>query len=95
MHESSKIFVEHARHVASAGSDKTIGLSKNGCSHSKKTGLTRGNKIEWSRSLGCGDFSKGLKRFRQSLLFTSSLKKTKEGSTRRMRKKMLEKDSAK
>ena len=31
-----KIFVEHARHVASAGSVVTIGLSRNGCSHSKK-----------------------------------------------------------
>ena len=33
-------------HFASGDSVKTIGLSKNGCSHSGKTGLTGGNKIE-------------------------------------------------
>ena len=51
LHESTKVFVEQARHIArnsfkprpnswllaTAGSVMTIGLSINGCSHSKKT----------------------------------------------------------
>ena len=41
---------------------------------------------------GCGDL-KGLMQFRRSLLFSSSLRKTKGGgSARRVRNKMLEKD---
>ena len=56
--ESSEIFVEHARQVAriwfrtqacpcgAVGSAMSIGLSINGCSHSKKNSLTRENKID-------------------------------------------------
>ena len=42
-----------------------------------KTSLTRKNKIDLSRSSICADF-KDLTWFRQNLLFSSSLKKTKE-----------------
>ena len=42
----------------------------------KKTSLTKENKIDWSRSLGCGDL-KGLMQFRQSFPFSSFIKKTK------------------
>ena len=51
----------------------------------EKTSLTREDKIDWSKSSGCGDF-KGLTSmwFRQGLLLFSSLKKTKEGSSRRV-----------
>ena len=53
-----------------AGSVTTDGLSKNRCSHSELTSLTRENKIDQSRSSGFGD-CKGSMRFRQSLLFFS------------------------
>ena len=46
--------------------------------------LTRDNKIFQSRSLGFVDF-KGLTRFRKSLDFNFSEKKTKGGSVRRLR----------
>ena len=69
----------------------TVGLSRNGCSHSKNRFDER--EQDWlAQKLSCGDL-KGLMWFRQSLLFSSSLKKTTGGSARGMRKKMLEKDS--
>ena len=50
----------------------------------EKTGLTRENKIDQSRSSGCEGF-KELTRYRQSLLVSSSVqKKTKGGSARRV-----------
>ena len=66
----------NSRVLATVGSVMTIGLSENGCSHSKKpvwqekTGLT-------SPGVACGDLE-GLTWFRQSLLFSSS----KEGYAR-------------
>ena len=61
--------------LSTAGSIITIGSSMNGCSHLKNNSLARENKIDWSRRLGGGDH-------RQSLLFSSLLKKTKVGSAR-------------
>ena len=60
----------NGRVLSTAGSVMTIGLSINGLSHSKKTQFD-------------GDL-KGLTRSRQSLPFSSLLKKTKGGSARRM-----------
>ena len=69
----------NSRAVGTAGSVMIIGFAK------KKLSLTREDKIDWSKSSGCGDF-KGLTSmwFRQGLLLFSSLKKTKEGSSRRV-----------
>ena len=71
----------NSRALTTAGSVMTIGLSITGCSHSKKNSLTRENKFDYFRRLGWGDF-KGLKWFRESLLFSSSHKETKGGSDR-------------
>ena len=60
----------------------TIGLWINGYSQWKKNSLTKKKKIDWSRSLGCGDL-KGLMQFRQSFLFSSFIKKTKLKEARR------------
>ena len=61
--------------LSTVGSIITIGSSMNGCSHLKNNSFARENKIDWSRRLGGGDL-------RQSLLFSSLLKKTKVGSAR-------------
>ena len=53
----------------------TIGLSINRQIQARKNGLTRENNIDWSRTLGCGNF-KSLTWFSQNLLLSSSLKKT-------------------
>ena len=85
LHESSKIFVGYSFQptpnscvLATAGSTMTIGLSINRCLQlKKKTTLTRQNKINQSKNFSYGDL-KGLTWFRQSFLFSSSAKKTKE-----------------
>lgn len=48
--------------------------------HTGKTSLTRENKIDLSRSWGCGGFKESTC-FRHSLLFFSSVKKEKKGSS--------------
>ena len=60
----------------------TINGSINGCS-AQKTSLTTENKIDLSRTLGFGDF-KSLTQLRQSLIFFSSIKKTRGDSSRRV-----------
>ena len=85
LHESSKIFVGYSFQptpnscvLATAGSTMTIGLSINRCLQlKKKNTLTRQNKINQSKNFSYGDL-KGLTWFRQSFLFSSSAKKTKE-----------------
>ena len=67
----------NSRAVGTAGSVMIIGFAK------KKLSLTREDKIDWSKSSGCGDFKELTSMwFRQGLLLFSSLKKTKEGSSR-------------
>lgn len=57
----------------------TISLSINRCSHSKEQfEPTRGYDIDQFRSLGCSAFI-GLTKFRQSLLFSSEIKKKTKG----------------
>ena len=74
----------NTRTPATTGSVMTIGLSIKRCSHLKNPFDQR--KQDWLvQKFGCGDL-KGLTPFRQSLLLSSSLKKAKGRSTRRVRK---------
>ena len=73
----------NSRALSTAGSVMLRDLSIKRCSHSKKKVWQKNKKIEQSRSSGCGNF-KGLRWFRQHLLFSSSLKKTKRGFVRRV-----------
>ena len=60
----------------------TINGSVNGCS-AQKTSLMTKNKIDLPRNLGFGDF-KSLMQLKQSLVFFSSIKKTRGDSSRRV-----------
>ena len=94
LHKSSTIFVEHALHVArinfepkansralsTVGSVMSIGLSVNRCSHTKKPVWREKTRLTSPEVQAAGDL-KDLTRFRKSLLFSSSLKKTKGDSS--------------